>query len=289
MSSLRFPRLDGASRLSASRGPGARGHTREGGGFGRGALLWPGAHPRRPRQRLRGRRARHRLDAPFPHAPRGGRRAQRVEQRRRTRRHRLVRHLHPVARRRHRHRAPAREPVRRQGGGLHLEHRPDPARVVAPAGRGRVPVQAAVGQRAGQRPRHGAQGRDRGQRGARPAAPDRRRLAGPRGGPDRPRVRGALPDHPGPHQRPDRRAHAPVDQLDQVLHPLVLPQDQRRQPLAGRALGCRPRHAARPGPGDGPGHPRLQSSYSADACSARTPATTCSCSWRRTVRAPRNR
>ena len=55
-----------------------------------------------------------------------------------------------------------------------------------------------------------------------------------------------------PHQRPDRRAHPAVDQLHQVLHPLLLPQDRRRQPLACGAVGRRPRHAVRPHPGPGP-------------------------------------
>ena len=63
----------------------------------------------------------------------------------------------------------------------------------------------------------------------------------------------------------------PLDQLDQVLHPLVLPQDQRRQPLACGPLGRRPRHAARPGPGPGPRHPRRQVGLTdARAVTART-------------------
>ena len=45
----------------------------------------------------------------------------------------------------------------------------------------------------------------------------------------------------------DRRAHAALAELDQVLHPLGLPQDRGRLPLQGRALGRRARHAGRPG------------------------------------------
>ena len=74
----------------------------------------------------------------------------------------------------------------------------------------------------------------------------RRRLARARGGPHRARGRGAVADHDGPEQPGDRRAHPAVAQLDQVLHPLGLPQDRRRLALAGGALGRRARDARRP-------------------------------------------
>ena len=93
-----------------------------------------------------------------------------------------------------------------------------------------------------------AAGPGRGLAVARSLLARRRRLARARGGPDRPRGRGALPDHDGPQQPGDRRAHPALAQLDQVLHPLGLPQDRRRLALQGRALGRRARHARRPRP-----------------------------------------
>ena len=79
-------------------------------------------------------------------------------------------------------------------------------------------------------------------------AAGRRRLAGSRGGAHGAGVRGAVADHAGLLQQRHRRHHDAVDQLDQVLHPLGVPEDRRHLAIAGDPLGHRPRLPARPGP-----------------------------------------
>ena len=73
-------------------------------------------------------------------------------------------------------------------------------------------------------------------------------LARPRRGPHRPGVGDPGPDHPGQEQRRGRRADLPQPQHRQVLHPHHLPQDRRRQPHPGRAVGRQPRLHPRPPP-----------------------------------------
>ena len=64
----------------------------------------------------------------------------------------------------------------------------------------------------------------------------------------RSRGRDPRPDHPGQEQRRGRRADLPQPQHREVLHPHHLPQDRRRQPHPGRALGRQPRLHPRPPP-----------------------------------------
>ena len=78
------------------------------------------------------------------------------------------------------------------------------------------------------------------------AASQRAELAGPARRPDRPRVRDSRADHPGQEQRRGRRAVLPEPEHGQVLHPVDLPQDRRRQPDPGGAVGRRQR--VHPGP-----------------------------------------
>ena len=74
----------------------------------------------------------------------------------------------------------------------------------------------------------------------------RRRVAGPGARAERPRGRGARADHPGAEQPGDRRAHLPVDQLGEDLHPHGLPQDRRHPALAGGRVGDAARLRAGP-------------------------------------------
>ena len=73
-------------------------------------------------------------------------------------------------------------------------------------------------------------------------------LARPAGGPHRSRGGDPGADHAGQEQRRDRRADLPQPQHHQVLHPHALPQDRRREPDPGRAVGCGQRVPARPPP-----------------------------------------
>ena len=66
---------------------------------------------------------------------------------------------------------------------------------------------------------------------------------------DRPRGGDHRPDHPGALQPGDRRAQLPEHQLGQDLHPHGLPQDRRRAPRAGGAVGDQARlRTGRPAP-----------------------------------------
>ena len=80
------------------------------------------------------------------------------------------------------------------------------------------------------------------------ASRGRARLARPQRGPDQPGVGDPRPHHPGQEQRRGRRADLPQHELDQDLHPLGVPQDRRREPHPGRAVGRRARLHARPPP-----------------------------------------
>ena len=80
------------------------------------------------------------------------------------------------------------------------------------------------------------------------SAGDRPRLAGSNRGPHGPGIGDSRPDHAGQEQPRGRRADVLVDQHDQVVHPLHLPQDRRQQPHPSRALGHRTRLQARPSP-----------------------------------------
>ena len=80
------------------------------------------------------------------------------------------------------------------------------------------------------------------------ARSQQRGLARPRRGPDRPRGGDPRPHHPGQEQRRGRGPDLPEPQHGEVLHPRALPQDRRRQPDPGRALGRAQRVPARPPP-----------------------------------------
>ena len=91
---------------------------------------------------------------------------------------------------------------------------------------------------------------------ARPSSASHRRgRAAPRAGLARPRRRAQRPrvgdpgaDHPGQEQRRRRQTDLPEPQHGEVLHPHDLPQDRRRQPHPGGAVGGRPRLHPRPPP-----------------------------------------
>ena len=163
--------------------------------------------PRSTRERRRGRRPRPGRDAAQLRRSCRGRGARRPEDHPQRGRHRPLRHVRHGPGQRAGRRPAAQQPAHRQGRRLHVEL---PA-VAGPrdhgAGRLGLPLQEPHRLPAGRRAA-GHRHRSRHRLPRPQGQPDGRRgLARARGGPHRPRGRGALPDHDGPQQPRDRRAH----------------------------------------------------------------------------------